>query len=114
MTAAMRIQQSSRQGYVVLTLAGHLDLAAAPRLQQAILKQLADHPPAIICDLSQVEAINPLCAAVFTSLRHPALGWPGTALVLCGTRPTVAKVLVQLGVARSLAMYPSLDEALAN
>src|SRR4029453_3653349 len=55
-----------------------------------------------------------LCAGVFTSMRHPALGWPGTALVLCGTRPTVAEVLVQLGVARSLAMYPSLDEALAN
>jgi LuxR family maltose regulon positive regulatory protein len=47
-------------------------------------------------------------------MRHPALGWPGTALVLCGTRPTVAEVLVQLGVAHSLAMYPSLDEALAN
>jgi anti-anti-sigma factor len=114
MKAAMRIQQSSRQGYVVLTLAGHLDLAAAPRLQQAILKQLADHPPAIICDLSQVEAIDPLCAQVFTSLRHPALGWPGTALVLCGTRRAVADTLIGSGVARRLAMYPSLDQALAD
>jgi anti-anti-sigma regulatory factor len=103
MKAAMRIQQSSRQGYVVLTLAGHLDL-----------KQLADHPPAIICDLSQVEAIDPLCAQVFTSLRHPALGWPGTALVLCGTRRAVADTLIGSGVARRLAMYPSLDQALAD
>jgi LuxR family transcriptional regulator, maltose regulon positive regulatory protein len=110
----MRIQQSSRQGCVVLTLAGRLDLAAAPQLQQAILKQLAEQPPAIICDLSQVEAIDPLCAQMFTSLRHPALGWPGTALVLCGTRRTVADTLIQQGVVRRLAMYPSLDEALAN
>src|SRR5215218_8245832 len=110
----MRIQQSSHQGCAVLTLAGRLDLAVALQLQRAILKQLAQPPPAIICDLSRVEEIDPLCAGVFTSMRHPALGWPGTALVLCGTRPTVAKVLVQLGVARSLAMYPSLDEALAN
>jgi LuxR family transcriptional regulator, maltose regulon positive regulatory protein len=109
----MRIQQSRRQGCVVLTLAGRLDLAAVPELQRAILKQLAEHPPAIICDLGQVEAIDPLCAQMFTSLRHPALGWPGTAVVLCGARPAVADVLVGQGVAR-LAMYPSLDRALAN
>jgi anti-anti-sigma factor len=109
----MRIQQSRRQGCVVLTLAGRLDLAAVPELQRAILQQLAEHPPAIICDLGQVEAIDPLCAQMFTSLRHPALGWPGTAVVLCGARRAVADVLVGKGLAR-LAMYPGLDQALAN
>src|SRR5215218_8777076 len=112
--ARMRIQHSSHQGCMVLTLAGRLDLAAAPRLQQAILKQLARQPPAIICDLGQVETIDPLCGGVFTSIRHPALGWPGTALVLCGTRPAVADTLARYGVAPHLPMYLSLDEALAN
>jgi anti-anti-sigma factor len=93
----MRIQQSSQQGCVVLTLAGRLDLAAAPEVQRAILKQLAEHPPAIICDLGQVEAIDALCAEVFTSIQHPALGWPGTALVLCRTRRAVADILVREG-----------------
>jgi hypothetical protein len=69
----MRIQESSQQGCVVLTLVGRLELAAVPQLQRAILKQLAEQPPAIICDLGQVEAIDPLCAKVFTSIRHPAL-----------------------------------------
>ena len=54
----MRIQQSSRQGCVVLTLAGRLDLAAAPQVQRAILKELAEQPPAIICDLSRVEGMR--------------------------------------------------------
>jgi anti-anti-sigma factor len=58
----MQIQPSSQDGTTVLTLAGPLDLAAAPRLQRAILKQLAQHPPAIVCDLAQVEAIDPLGA----------------------------------------------------
>src|SRR5215207_5339771 len=110
----MQIRRSSHQGCVVLTLVGRLDLPAAPQVQRAILKQLAEPPPAIICDLAQVEGIDPLCAGVFTSMRHPALGWPATALVLCGTQPAVAEVLVQLGVARSLTMYPNLDQALAN
>jgi anti-anti-sigma factor len=110
----MQMQQSSQQGCVVLSLAGRLDLAAAPQVQRAILKQLAEHPTAIICDLGQVEAIDPLCAGLFTSLRHPALGWPGTALVLCGVRPAVADTLLAHGVAQYLAIHPSLDEALAN
>src|SRR5215217_2029962 len=107
----MRIRRSSRQGCVVLTLAGRLDLAAAPQVQRAILKQLAEPPSAIICDLSRVEGIDPLCAGVFTSIRHPALGWPGTALVLCGAGQAVADTLIRQGVARYLAIYPSLDQA---
>src|SRR5215216_1619307 len=114
MGAAMRIQQSSRQGCVVLSLAGRLDLAAAPQLQRVILKQLAQQPPAIICDLSQVEAIDPPCAGALTSIRHPALSWPGTALILCGAHPAVAETLREQGEASRLAMYPSLDQALAN
>jgi LuxR family maltose regulon positive regulatory protein len=110
----MRIQRSSRQGCVVLTLAGRLDLPAAAQLQRTILKYLAEQPPAIVCDLGQVEGVDPLCAAVFTSIRHPALDWPGTALMLCGTRPPVAEVLRQLGMASRVAMYPSLDQALAK
>jgi LuxR family transcriptional regulator, maltose regulon positive regulatory protein len=110
----MRIQQSSRQGWVVLALAGRLDLAAAPRVQRAILKQLAEQPPAIVCDLGQVEAIDPLCAAVFASIRHPALDGSGTALVLCGARPQVAAILLWRGMAPRLMMYPSLDQALAE
>jgi anti-anti-sigma regulatory factor len=42
-----------------MTLAGRLDLAAAPQLQRAILEQLAEQPPAIICDLDQVDAVDP-------------------------------------------------------
>ena len=67
--APMRIQRSSRQGCVVLTLAGRLDLPAAAQLQRTILKYLAEQPPAIVCDLGQVEGIDPLCCGVHL---HPA------------------------------------------
>jgi LuxR family transcriptional regulator, maltose regulon positive regulatory protein len=114
MGAAMRIQQSSQQGCVVLSLAGRLGLAAVPQVRRAISKQLAEQPPAIICELTRVEGIDPLAAAVFASIRHPALDWPGTALMLCGARPAVADTLRRLGMASRLAMYPSLDQALAD
>ena len=111
MKAAMRIQQSSRQGSVVLALVGRLDLAAAPQVQRAILKQLAGQPPAIICDLGQVEAIDPLCAEVFTSIRHPAFGWPGTALVLAAPGRRWRSSSSGTGCTAS-GDVPSLDQAL--
>jgi hypothetical protein len=86
-------------------------LGRRPQLQRAILKRLAQPPPAIICDLGQVEAIDPQCAQVFTSIRHPALDWPGTALVLCGTARRSPAPSSDRGVARRLAMHPSLDQA---
>jgi LuxR family maltose regulon positive regulatory protein len=110
----MQIEQSSHQGTVVLSLAGRLDLAATPQLQRAILKHLAEQPAAVICDLSQVDEIDPLCAKVFTSIRHPALSWPGTALILCGAHPEVAETLLEEGVAPRLGTYPSLHYALAK
>jgi LuxR family transcriptional regulator, maltose regulon positive regulatory protein len=112
--APMRIEQSNHQGCVVLSLAGRLDLAAAPQLRRVILGQLAEQPPAVICDLGQVEAIDPLCARVFTLARHASLGWPGTALVLCGAGREVTDTLRRQGVAAYLTMYPSLEQALAK
>jgi anti-anti-sigma regulatory factor len=83
-------------------------------VRRVIFKQLAEQPPAIICDLSRVEAVDPLAAAVFASIRHPALDWPGTALMLCGARPAVADTFQRQGMASRMAVYPSLDQALAN
>jgi anti-anti-sigma factor len=110
----MQIQQSGHQGLCVLTLSGRLDLAAVPQVQRAIRKQLAGAPEAVVCDLRRVEAIDPLCAGVFTAIRHPALGWPGTVLTICGARPSVADALRRLGVDLHPAIYPTLDQALAN
>jgi anti-anti-sigma factor len=110
----MRIETSIRNDYLVLTLVGRLDLAAASRLHHVLLERLAERQAAIVCDLSGVEEIDPRCAGIFTAVRHPALGWPGTTLVLCAPRPNVASALDKLRVTRRLAVYDSLDEALAR
>jgi anti-anti-sigma regulatory factor/anti-sigma regulatory factor (Ser/Thr protein kinase) len=108
----MRIAQSQRDSYVVLALTGRLDLAAAPQLQRVLLKHLDQQPPGIICDLAGVEGIDPLCAGVFSSVRHPALGWPGTVVGVCGARPAVAAILADhLGL---WSLHDRLDEAVAH
>jgi anti-anti-sigma regulatory factor len=112
--ACVEIEQSTRAGCVVLTLTGRLDLGAVPVVQRAVLKRLNDEPRAIICDLAGVESIDPLCAGTFSALRHPALGWPGTALILCCAVPAVAAVLSRLRVPSRVPMYDSMELALAR
>ena len=55
----MHIEHAARDGCIVVTLVGQLDLAAAPKVRRALLKHLADQPDAVICDLAGVATVNP-------------------------------------------------------
>jgi anti-anti-sigma regulatory factor/anti-sigma regulatory factor (Ser/Thr protein kinase) len=110
----VKIEQTNRDGFVVLTLVGRLDLAAAPQVHRALLEHLDQWPSVILCDLAGVEAIDPVCAGVFSSVRHPELGRAGTVLAVCGARPAVAAVLTRRQVPGRWSLYGTLDEAIAH
>jgi len=77
-----------------------------------VLKALGEQPDAVICDLSNVERIDPVCATVFAHL--PTSRWPDTSLLLCCLRPAVAVVLRQHGLPRAPPIYDTLDQAVAH
>jgi anti-anti-sigma factor len=111
----MDIEHSARDGCIVVTLVGQLDLATAPKVRRALLKHLADQPDAVICDLAGVATINPACASVFAAVAHrPRSRWPDSHLLLCGARPAVAATLTRQGTPRFLPVYDTLDQALAH
>jgi anti-anti-sigma factor len=112
----MRIQRTDRDGCIVLTLSGPLDTTTAAQVQHALLKALAEQPQAVICDLSEVAALDPACATIFAAVAfHPvASRWPGTGIVLCNAQPTVAVALRRLGGGSALPVYDTLDQALAH
>lgn len=90
----MRIEQSTRDGCTIITLTGHLDHAAAPQIQQLLLRRLREQPIAVICDLARVSALDSSCAGVFaTAAHHPASGWTTPKLLLCCAQPTIATTL---------------------
>jgi anti-anti-sigma factor len=111
---SMQIEQSARDGCIVLTLVGDLDVAAAPLVQRVLLKCLAKQPDAVICDLSQVAAIDPVCTGVFSAVAHrPLSRWPDSSVLLCRARPAVAEVLLRQGMPRLLPICDTLDQAVA-
>ena len=93
----MEIQHSAKDGCLVVALAGSIDLFSVPQVQRALLKDLSEQPFALICDLSGVPHLDPVCAGVFaTVVNHPASRWPATSFALCGAHPPVAEILNRL------------------
>ena len=109
----MRIDRSMRDGCVVAALTGPINLFTVAWLQRRLLKELAERPYAIVCDLAGVEELDPVCATVFTTVaNHPSSNWPATSFVLCRARPAVSEVLARVAAPRFLPLYDTVEEAL--
>jgi anti-anti-sigma regulatory factor/anti-sigma regulatory factor (Ser/Thr protein kinase) len=109
----MEIQHSTQDGCLVVAFAGSIDLFSVPRVQQTLLKDLGEHPYALVCDLSGVHTLDPVCAAVFATVaNHPSSSWPASSFLLCAAQPAVAETLGRLRVPQFLRLYASVQEAL--
>ena len=105
----MEIQHSTQDGCQVVTLTGSIDLFSVSAVQRTLLKDLAEQPRALICDLSAVDHLDPVCATVFaTVVNHPASRWPTTGVALRGAQQQVAEILGRLQVPDFLPLYASV------
>jgi len=108
----MEIQHSDQDGCLVVGFTGSIDLFSVAKIRKTLLKDLGNEPYALICDLSGVEHLDPVCATVFSTVaNHPASRWPATAFLLCGAQPPVAEILGRLQVPHFLQLYADVDEA---
>jgi anti-sigma regulatory factor (Ser/Thr protein kinase)/anti-anti-sigma regulatory factor len=109
----MEIQHSTRDGCLIVSLTGSIDLFSVSGLQRALLKDLSEEPFALICDLAGVDNLDPVCATVFSTVaNHPASRWPTTNFLLCGARLPVAEVLGRLQVPHFMRLLADVDEAI--
>ena len=109
----MEIQHSMRDGCVIVAFTGSIDLFTVSRIQRTLLKDLSEQPYALICDLSGVQHLDPVCAAVFATVaNHRASRWSSTSFLLCAAQPAVAEILGRLRVQRFLPLHATLEEAL--
>ena len=108
----MEIQHSTKDGCQVVAFTGNIDLLSVSQVQRVLLKDLSEEPYALICDLSGVQALDPVCATVFATVaNHPSSRWPATSFLLCCAQPSVAEILGLLTVPHFLQLYASLEDA---
>ena len=109
----MKLHHSMRDGCVVVSFDGQINPFTAPQIQRVLLKDLAERPYGIVCDLHAVDSLDPVCATVFSTVaHHPASDWPATSFLLCRARPAVAEVLERLAVPHFLPLCDTVEEAL--
>ena len=95
-------------------MTGSIDLFSVSQIRRALFKDLSEQPYALICDLSGVDHLDPVCAAVFaTVVNHPGQPLAGyQCCVAVAPRPAVAEVLDRLRVPGFLRLYLGVEEAL--
>ena len=97
----------------IIELRGDLDLAAAPALREHLLDALRHSTNLLILDLSGVRFCDAFGLAVLVGAQRRAQ-LLGICLSVAAPRLQIANVLRITGLDRSLAVYPTVPEALAR
>jgi anti-anti-sigma regulatory factor/anti-sigma regulatory factor (Ser/Thr protein kinase) len=106
-------ETDSSSAVTVVRLAGRLDLTTAVPVRTALHKALADHPVAIVVDLSGVVVVDDVTLTVFSAFARTAGEWPGCPLLLSAPDRPVRLDLDRLAITRTVAVYRDMATALA-
>ncbi len=109
---AMTTSVSVHDEATVLTVAGEVDLATAPALENAIDAALSGSPAALIIDLLQVTFLASAGMAALVG-AHQRAG-RSTRIAVVADGPATGRQLKMTNLDQVFALHPTLDEALAG
>ncbi|MQY17311.1 STAS domain-containing protein [Nocardia macrotermitis] len=107
---AMTTSVSVHDEATVLTVAGEVDLATAPALENAIEATLGSKPPVVIIDLTQVSFLASAGMAALVG-AHKRAG-ETTRIMVVADGPATGRQLKVTGLDKVFAMHTTLDGAL--
>ncbi len=99
-----------RDGAVVLSVGGDIDLATAPLFEEAIADALADDPPALIIDLSEVTFLASAGLQLLVATQERIGESAEFAVVAEG--PATSRPIRLTNLDKTFALFSELDEAL--
>jgi anti-anti-sigma factor len=109
----VEITTATRDGATILTVAGRIDTATAPALEQAINKEIENGNKKILLNFSAVTYISSGGLRVLLATAKK-LKNPGDRFALCSLAAEVNKILKLAGFTSIFSIYPSEGEALAG
>jgi anti-anti-sigma factor len=104
---------TARDGPVIVTLKGELDIVSAPAVRERLLSLLSPDASRLVIDMSAIRYADASGLAVLVSTQRRAVLLGGT-LRLAALQPEVARVLTVTGLSRQLAAYPTVQAAMAG
>ena len=109
MPGELTVNVRHERGYAIVTPAGELDIATAPRLRECLLALLPAHP-ALVIDLDQVSFLDATGLGVLVGAANRADA-SGAGLHLVCSRKDIRRLFELAGLARRLRLARTLDEA---
>lgn len=97
---------------VVVAVSGVVDMLTAPRLESAIEAALAQKPAALVVDFTDVDFLASAGMGILVAARDQAGPDIGFSVVADG--PATSRPLKLVGIADIVALYTTVDEALAG
>ncbi len=93
----------------MLVVGGEIDLASAPVLEAAVTDVLAERPESLIMQLSAVDFMGSVGLRILVETREKLGAADRFAVVADG--PATSRPIELTGLSETLAVYPTLDEA---
>jgi anti-anti-sigma factor len=109
----VEIRAANRDNATILSVAGRIDTATAPALEQAINQQIEQQHRKILLDFSAVTYISSGGLRVLLATAKK-LKNPDDRFALCCLSAEVAKILKLAGFTSIFAISPTEGEALAG
>ena len=109
----MDIKVTNKENATILSLAGRIDTATAPELEQAINREIDGGHRKILLDFSGVSYISSGGLRVLLATAKK-LKNAGDKFGICGLSAEVLKILKLAGFTSIFSIYPSEGEALAG
>jgi anti-anti-sigma factor len=109
----VEITTATRDGATILSIAGRIDTATAPALEQAINKAIDSGNRKILLNFTAVSYISSGGLRVLLATAKK-LKNPGDKYALCSLAAEVNKILKLAGFTSIFSIYPSEGEALAG
>ena len=106
-----QVTPDGRAGVIVAE--GEIDLAAAPRLREAMTDHLAAGRVHLLMDLTSVTFIDSTGLGVLVGAAKKTGGLGGSLRIVC-TNDRVLRLLAITGISRSMTVLPTVEEATAD
>ena len=95
----------------VLTVAGELDVATAPRLRAELIRVDAEHGREVVVDLLEVPFVDSVALGILVEACKRTNARGGTFRIVCDDR-RIARILEITGLDRVLGVHTTLRDAL--
>ena len=102
----------SRQPYIVLAVAGEVDVYTAPRLREKLVELVSQGKHQIVVDLEGVDFLDSTGLGVLVGGLKRLRSHEGDLSLVC-TRQRILKVFEITGLTKVFSIFGSVDEAVS-